>query len=179
MRRFCRGFTLVEILVTLSISAILLAVAVPALQRVTVSSKLTALSNLFLAHLTYARSEAIKRNGRTAVCKSSTGVACTASGDWAQGWIVFHDLDNDAMRDVGEALLLVESALPVGLALCGNSTVADYVSYAPTGAAVKTNGAFQAGSLYLYDTATQLTRRIAISISGRVRIEQVSSPVCS
>jgi type IV fimbrial biogenesis protein FimT len=179
MRFAQSGFTLIELLTTMAVGAILLGVAVPALRDVTVSSRLTALANAYLSTMSYARSEAIKRNARTVLCKSSNGTDCAGSGDWAQGWIVFHDADNDAAHDDGESLLLVQATLPQGLSMCGNDPLTNYISYAPSGAAIKTGGAFQAGSLYLFDGNTQQTRRIVLSITGRARIERLPAPVCA
>ncbi len=60
--RQARGFTLIELMVTLTVAAILLAIAVPSFTYLTVSSKLTTTANDLVAALNVARSEAIKRN---------------------------------------------------------------------------------------------------------------------
>jgi type IV fimbrial biogenesis protein FimT len=173
------GFTLTELMVTLTVSGILLSVAVPALSNVTVSSKLTSLANSFLANMYHARSEAIKRNGRAVLCKSASGAGCASSGGWHQGWIMFHDANDNAQQDDGEAVLLVQSSLPSGFYLTGNDPVSDYVSYAPTGAAKKAGGAFQAGTLTLCEQSSLQGRKIILSITGRGRIEKTTVASCS
>ena len=62
--------------------ALLAAVAVPSMARMIDSTRLTGNSNDFLAAMYLARSEAIKRNERVAMCKSPTAVACRAGGGW-------------------------------------------------------------------------------------------------
>ena len=65
------GFTLVELVVTMVIAAVLLVVAIPSLEDAVLNTKLRAQSNAFLASLYLARSEAIKRNARVVVCKTA------------------------------------------------------------------------------------------------------------
>ena len=75
MARIQRGLTLVELLVTLAIMAILLPIGFSGLSAAATSMRLTSASNLLLSRRHYARSEAIKRNSRVVLCKSRDGVA--------------------------------------------------------------------------------------------------------
>jgi type IV fimbrial biogenesis protein FimT len=174
------GFTLIELLVSMAVMAILLTLAVPAFSEVMVSSRLTALANTFLSNLYLARSEAIKRNSRAVLCKSSDGLACSDSGGWHQGWILFHDANNNAVLDADEAVILTQSALPPGFMLTGNTHVAEYISYSATGAAKLTSGAFQAGTLTLCSDSSSSAnaRHIVISSTGRPRIQKLSVSSC-
>jgi type IV fimbrial biogenesis protein FimT len=84
------GFTLLELMTTLGISALLLAIAVPAFRNMTVGSQLTSQVNDLVSALNVARSEAIKRNVTISFCRTNqaTATACsTSTGDWAN-WIV-------------------------------------------------------------------------------------------
>ena len=83
-----RGFTLVELMVTLLVLAILLGVAVPSFRDAALSSRLTAYANDLVASAQIARSEAIKRNVDITLCASAGGLACDAGGAWEGGWIV-------------------------------------------------------------------------------------------
>jgi type IV fimbrial biogenesis protein FimT len=83
-----RGFTLVELMVAITILGILLAWAVPSFKDASLSSKLTGFSNDLVASAQIARSEAIKRNAPVTMCRSSNGTSCAASGGWEVGWIV-------------------------------------------------------------------------------------------
>ena len=160
--------------------AVLLAVAVPSFQATLASSRLSAASNTFLASLYLARSEAVKRNGRAVLCKSPDGANCTTSGHWDQGWIVFHDADNDAALDAGEDMILRVEALAVGLSMRGNGPVANYVSYSPTGATQYVSGAFQAGTVTVcqVSAAEGESREIILSATGRPRVQKSTVGAC-
>lgn len=180
-RAFNRGFTLIELLVALSVMAILVTVAIPAYSNMLTSHRLTTQANAFLGALHFARSEAIKRNGRVVVCKSSSGESCADSGDWQQGWIVFEDPNNNASLDDAEALLRRGQALEVGFVMTGNAPVVAYVSYTPLGLTKKTSGAFQAGTITLCapDGSEGDARQVVISITGRPRINKTAATSCS
>ena len=92
----CSGFTLIELLVVVALVAILQLLAVPALVSMATSMNLTTAVNSLFSSLILARSEAIKRNSRAVVCKSGNGNTCITTGGWEQGWIVFHDVNNNA-----------------------------------------------------------------------------------
>jgi prepilin-type N-terminal cleavage/methylation domain-containing protein len=96
------GFTLVEMLVVMAISAILVAAAVPSFRSIIASSRASSASGTLLSNLEFARSEAIRRNQNVTVCRSTNAdapeaaLACSetaAAGfdgnDWGSGWIVF------------------------------------------------------------------------------------------
>ena len=100
-RAVAGGFTLLELLVSTAVMAILLTLVVPAFSEAMVSSRLRSVANSFLSHLYLARGEAIKRNGRAVACASATGLSCADSGGWQQGWIVFHDANDNAAADPG------------------------------------------------------------------------------
>jgi len=175
-----RGFTLIELLIAMSVMAILVTVAIPAFSDMVASHRLTSQSNTFLGALHFARSEAIKRNGRVVVCKSSSGEDCDASGAWQQGWIVFDDANNNASLDTGENLLRRGEALAEGFSMTGNGPVAAYVSYTPLGLTKKTSGAWQSGTITLCQMAASggEARQIIISITGRPRINKTTATSC-
>lgn len=90
MPRKTRGFTLVELMVTLAVLAILTMVAVPSFRDTIRRSRVSAASNALLADLRYARTEAINRGQLVSLCPSSNGSSCTADGTaWDAGWLVY------------------------------------------------------------------------------------------
>src|SRR5262249_13104330 len=92
-----RGFTLIELMVTLAIAALLLGLAVPNFRQFLYNNRLTGDTNDLLAAMNFARTEAIKRQVPVVICASSNPTAAlpTCSGSWANGassaWIVWAD----------------------------------------------------------------------------------------
>ena len=83
------GFTLVELMVVITIVAILMGIGVPSFRYVTNSNRISAEVNGLLGDLQFARSEAVKEGGTVTVCPPDTsGKACANSSTWDQGWIV-------------------------------------------------------------------------------------------
>jgi type IV fimbrial biogenesis protein FimT len=178
--RRASGTSLVEVLVALAIAATLTSLGAAGWNRLAVSLRLTSYSNHFLTTLHLARSEAIKRNARVAICKSPDGEHCMPAGGWEQGWIVFHDANNNGARDAGETLVLAVGALPDGYRLAGNQSVSRYVSFTGLGASELLSGAFQAGTLTLCRASADAAdaRVIVISSVGNPRVQKAKVPSC-
>ena len=95
------GFTLIELVVTLAVAAVLASLAAPSVRDFIVRSSMTNLGNEFSASILKARNEAVNRNTCVTMCMSSNASAaspsCTTSGtDWQVGWIVFLNPSCDA-----------------------------------------------------------------------------------
>lgn len=111
-RLFCMkkysGMTLIELLFTIAIAGVLMALAIPSFHSLLVRRAVdTAVADL-LIDFSYARSEALKRGHFVTICRSLSGSACDGSeGSWHTGWIVFDDLDGSRQVDTGEAILRV------------------------------------------------------------------------
>ena len=180
-RSGCAGFTLIELLVVVVLVAIVQSLAAPALSGMANSMRLTTAVNSLFSSLLLARSEAIKRNSRAVVCKSATGDTCNTTGGWEQGWIVFHDANNNAALDAGEVILSREQALPHPMRFTGNGPVASYVSYTAMGATKYPSGAFQAGTLTVCTKSwtSVAAREIKINISGRPRTLKTTVQDCT
>lgn len=85
------GFTLVELMVTVAVLAILITLAVPSFRDLLSNSRSATLTNELVFSLKLARSESIKRGLRTEVCPRTTANAATCSAsadDWSNGWVV-------------------------------------------------------------------------------------------
>ena len=180
MQSRCAGFTLIELLMVVALAATLLSLAVPALGNMANSIRLTAAVNALFSSLLLARSEAIKRNSRAVVCKSASGDACITTGGWEQGWIVFHDANNNASLDTGEAVLSHQQAFAGSMRFTGNGPLTSYVSFTPMGWTRYTSGAFQAGTLTVCAESTTRAdaRQIVISSTGRPRTVRTTVDNC-
>jgi type IV fimbrial biogenesis protein FimT len=86
------GFTLVELVITIAIAAIVVTVAVPGFQGFVLNNRMSGNANDMIATLGYGRSEAVKRAADVTVCASDDGATC--SGTWADGWVVLDGAGN-------------------------------------------------------------------------------------
>ena len=99
-----RGFTLLELLVTLSIAAILLAVGVPSYITFIDNNRVTSQANDMLYSVNMARSEAIKRG-------TEVRLVSVAGSDWSGGWNLVADTNNDSDFDDAADILMQWEAL--------------------------------------------------------------------
>lgn len=169
-----RGFTLIELMITIAVFAVLLAITVPAYHDMTLGSKLRSQANDLVAGAVLARSEAIKRNAFVRMCVSADGASCIAGG-WEQGWVVFHDADDDGVLDVGETVLLRHHAAPSGFKITGTGALAS-VRFQPTGV-----GATPATLTVCRATPSVggQERVVSISLTGRASVTTTNTASCS
>jgi len=85
------GFTLIELMVTIAVLAIITAIAVPSMRALILANRLTAASTELVTALQLARSEAIRRNAPVTVCSTANGTACSGAAAWDRWIILGHD----------------------------------------------------------------------------------------
>lgn len=166
-----RGFTLIELMVTLAIVAILMMVAVPSFVAFQRNAELTSASNTMLAALNAARSEAMKRNQNVMVTPLGTG--------WASGWQVFVDVDRSGTLSTGDIVITTYPALQTYFTVSGTGNAnlsSPYVLFNGSGYASDTGGTL--GNLTIEIARSDLsgselleqTRRVKVANTGRVRV---------
>jgi type IV fimbrial biogenesis protein FimT len=170
------GFTLIELMVTLAIVAVLLTIAAPSFRAFLLDSRVSAEADEFLSMVNFARSEAIKRNARVSMCNSSSGLACATSGNWEQGWIVFVDAGGTVgtFDSATDTILRVHGALTPQSTLVGTADVATYVSFIPDGRSQLDGGAAQAGTVDLCVSGAADGRRLSLLL-GRAEVTTIST----
>lgn len=160
---YSRGFSIVELMATLAVLAILLAVGIPSFTEFTINYRTTAQANDLLADLAFARMESVKL-GRT-VEVSAEG------GDWETGWRVGVDLNTDGdIDDTGEILRehgVVEQDFTID-AMDGGGTVFTRTAFDGTGARTVPADAFDAEVAFCRpDNDEAKSRWVAIAPTGR------------
>ena len=103
------GFTLIEMLMALTVAGIVIALAVPSFRYITNSNRIASEINGLLGDLQYARAEAIKEGRSVTVCVSASGTGCAGTTTWQNGWIVFQDPNANGVVDAGETILRVQT----------------------------------------------------------------------
>lgn len=162
-----RGFTLVELLVGLTVAAILLTIAIPGYGFLVSTSRLAAATNDLMTALHLARSEAITRGVRVTVCKTGGNpTSCSATGDWTLGWMVFVDAGVQGVVD-GDDVPMQSSAGGSSAVSVTSNNYSRYISYLPSGGSRSTNG-LPNGSFAI--CAGNTGRNIVISAAGRARL---------
>lgn len=121
------GVTMIELLVVITIAAIVAAIAAPSLQGTLNNFRQKSAQSLLISDLNQARAEAIKRNTRTLVCvRNSAGTGCGSGANWQAGWVACMDADSDNVCDTSTASspnpFIVRPALDAALTLTAPAT---------------------------------------------------------
>jgi len=129
-----KGFTLYELMITLTIVGMVMAIGVPNMIAYSQNSRMTATANDLHAAFHFARSEASRAKTFITICASANSMTATptCNGNLQDGYIVFLDLDGDVAVGVGETILRAEPALPDGVKM-NVANNAKYFSFAGTG----------------------------------------------
>lgn len=159
--RYSRAFTLIELLITLAILAILLAIAVPSFRDLTQNNRTQTIANDLTTALQFARSEAVKRGGRVDICRRN-GDVCANAADWGNGWLV---------KVNGGAVLRVWEAVGDRDSVTGP---AETLTYRPNGLLTKTT---ESAFTVAFDNCTgKLQYSITLTATGRVTSTKGTCP---
>lgn len=157
-----RGFTLIELMITLVVAAIVLTIGIPSFSDFVKNNRLVGYVNEFVAAAHLARSEAIKRRRYGYICASSDQSSCTGGTNWGVGWITWIDDNGDGTPQSSE-LLRVRQTLDATVSYTSDG--ASRFRFDPMGISPTT------GVLTLCDDRTaEQGRIVAVSNSGRVAI---------
>ena len=159
------GFTLLELMVTMAVVGIVFAIGIPSMNTFIQNDRLVTQINTLVGHLSYARSEAVKRSQQVAVCVSSNTTSCTGGNNWENGWIIYVDIDGDGSFTAGEEVLRAQQQLDgdntLSAATIGTQVTYDYRGFVD---------AASVGSFSLCDDrGAAYGKAVSISPTGRVR----------
>jgi type IV fimbrial biogenesis protein FimT len=175
-----RGFTLIELMIAIGLSALLLSMAIPALDSFTTSARQTGAVNDFVSSMHIARSSAITTNFRTTICASAGGADCETVS-WDQGWIVFRDRDSDQSVDNDETIIASSSGID-GLTIQSGEFGA-FLMYRPNGRVMTTSATGNSGQFTVCDSrGSDHAKVLIVDLSGRPRLSKTladgSVPAC-
>ncbi len=167
-----RGITLLELVVAMGIAAVLMAVAVPSYRYVTNSNRIAAEVNGLLGDLQFARSEAIKEGGTVTVCVSSNGTSCSGATttNWASGWIVFSDPNNNHVVDANETIYRVQSTFTGTDTFVSNNNVG-YVTFNREGFAGSLGANGVLVTLHAATPNSASTRCLSVTLVGLMTVQ--------
>jgi len=173
------GFTLIELMVTVAIAAVLLGIAFPSMRSMLQNNRVTSAANSLIGAYSLARSEAIKRggNGGAALCPSADGAGCAVSWAAALGWIVFADANSDGVPDVN-GLVRSWSFNPTGMTFSGAPNL---VRFSPNGAVdvASVGGAANLPltfTVQIPDCTGDKKRQLSLAATGRISVQKLNCP---
>lgn len=167
-----KGLSIIELLVVLTISAILATTAIPVYSHWIDRNRLEIGLQAMARSLALARSEAVKRSGRVSVLKEDN--------HWEEGWRIFHDENRNGTYEISEALIHTQEPI-TGVRIHGNTHIQNLVNYRADGSNELSNGGLQMGTFYFCPINKQINAyKIAIWHSGRPRLESLmpNDPNC-
>lgn len=182
--RYFRGFTLVELMITLAVVAIVVSIAAPSMGQFIRENRAATQANNFLASLQLARTEAIRRGVRVVMLRESDNESV-----WDEGWIVFthwaednvftfdRDEKNCSIQNQ-DCLLHVQPPLSGNITLRSGTRHADWIAFLPSGemrSSGSLGGTLNNGTFFLCTSLNKelsTPRRIILNNTGRAYVSE-------
>lgn len=138
------GFTLLELLVTLLIGAILMSIAIPSYNGLVTDGRISTAYNSMLGEISYTRSQAVKRAATVVICATTDGATCN-SALWERGRLVFVDANEDGAVDGGDTLLKIFGSSQEGVTIRSDLLPSEKITFDGSG------GVLSVGNLFMCD----------------------------
>ncbi len=165
-RRSAGGYSLYELIITIGMAALVMALGVPSFGRMLADHRLKVEVDALFHAVHLARKESVVRRRAVTLCPSTDGQNCEAGFDWSDGWIMFVNLDRDspAARDADEPVL---QRFSVSL---HNQVVTNRRSFSFRTTALRaTNGTF----IFCDKARRAAARALVVSYTGRPRVSRI------
>ena len=165
---------MIELMVTVAVMAIILALAAPNFRDFIINNRLTAQINDLVADISLARSEAASRGVLVSLCASADLSSCTGSGDaWQGGRMVFVDTNANGTREATEQILKKTESVGGSRTLVASGFPNTYfLSFPPYGGLLPATG----GSFKLCDPDVATGRTVVVAATGRPTAIKVACP---
>ena len=185
------GLTLIELMTTLLVMAIVLGIGVPAFTNIMATNRMAATVNKLVATIHVARAEAVKRQANATLCASTDGATCNAAAGLRDGWIVFIDgvepIAANGVVDGADVVLQAQGAIPDSITTFAvdPGVGLQYVSIAPTGFRQTIPGLPSVNNILMCDDrgnedtggGVAAGRRIFVSPVGRPQVYRMQAEV--
>jgi len=162
-----RGFSLIELLMGLTIVGIVLQLVSPAFAALTESNHREEAAQSLVIGIRAARSEAVARNQAVVI----HGI----NGDWSQGWRIILDISGKGYKDSNNPLL-AERQSGARVPIVGNLPVGRFVRFSGLGEPLFARGAFQAGTLHICAAREPVSQQqVVLAATGRVSLRSIKA----
>jgi type IV fimbrial biogenesis protein FimT len=173
--------TLPELLTTMSVVAVSLAMAAASYDSVVSNNRRATSINELVGTMHAARSEAITRNTQLTICPSSNGTACADGANWAAGWMYFTDVDQNRIPDGADIILGSSPGTP--RITIASDEFPDFLVYRPNGRVMADTPDDNTGQFTICDKRGPTDARVVfINSSGEPTLAETqadgSAPVC-
>lgn len=171
-----RGFTLLELLITVALAAILLAIAAPSFTTIIRNNAMGSARDSLYNAIQYARTEAVSRNTHVSICAAADANfdSCADVDDWAvNGWVVFVDSNTGTGMAFDTTLRVYEPITGIEV----RSNGADHFQYQPSGLLTSS---VDGATVSFCDVDGNATERslIVANITGQIRTGDDSDATC-
>lgn len=178
MRRYQQAFTLIELLITVLVLAVLLGLVAPSFETMIENMRVVSKSEDLAGALNYARTEAVRRGARVSVCASTDGLTCGA--DWNEGFIVIADsagadLVGPVVANVADVLRVWDQGAARTIVTVSDGK--DFVRFLPLGVMANIdNNPVTMTVDYPGCAGAGRSRVVSVSIAGTVNLNRADCP---
>ena len=170
------GMTAIELLIWLSVLAIIVLIAVPGSAMLMGYYRLHTVSSELVDDLYLARSEALNRASTVRVCPSDDGKSCRSDGDWSEGWLVYSDGNADGkVQDI--ELIEAFAAPRKHMYIIASGAAQEVVGFTATGL-VRDNGAASAEFILCPADFNADPRAVVVDADGWVSLAAADGRAC-
>lgn len=168
MKKQVRGFTLLELMVTVAIAGIVMAVTLPSLTQMVRVTRQKGVASDFFIDVMLARVEALKRARSVTICPTADDATCVGSASgWTNRRLIFVDQDSNGTFSGSDVLIKVSESVKNGITVTDASgTPSAWLRFRPVGVVV--------GGARTFDVAATSvsTRKVCVRATGQVSVSE-------
>ena len=162
------GFSVLELMFTVSLAAIVLVLGMPALQQFRQNRMMTAAVSSLHHHLALARNEAVNLNIQVVSCPGNLETGCAGSTDWQNGWIMFTDINGDNEHNDSE--MITRHGPSFENLIIRSTNGRKFLRFSPTGYAPGSNMSIR----FCDSRGPGKARKLVVSSVGRIRRDKAT-----